>query len=136
MLNGINNQLRTNENADFYNPNLKVVLLNYWAPYIEGRGFHPYGSTRYVDNCYTAKLFMEYYKTNCRVAALDDYADWVDSVMLAPAIDSENGFVYMNKQKNVYMADTEPNALEAVHANSIAYKMIGAAVMRDLIGRI
>jgi hypothetical protein len=112
------------------------VLLNYYSPWIEGHGYHPYGSGRYTDNCWTALGFYVCYQINNEIAAMDEYKDWVSSVMLSTQVDSENAFVYINKQKNVYMSETEIASLEAVHPNSIGYKMLGAAVMRDLLGRI
>jgi lysophospholipase L1-like esterase len=136
LLNAINTQLRTNPSKAYYNPNLKVVLLNYYSPWIEGYGYHPYGSGRYTDNCWTALGFYVCYQINNEIAAMDEYKDWVSSVMLSTQVDSENAFVYINKQKNVYMSETEIASLEAVHPNSIGYKMLGAAVMRDLLGRI
>jgi hypothetical protein len=136
MLNAINTQLRTDSSKAYYNPNLKVVLLNYVFSWIDGYGYHPYGSGRYNDNCWTSQGYIACFNANNEIAAMDEYKNWVDSVLIAPQVDSEYAYCYINKQKNVYMADTEINHLEAVHPNELGYRMFGAAVMRDLLGRI
>ena len=136
MLNAINTQLRTDSSKAYYNPNLKVVLLNYVFSWIDGYGYHPYGSGRYNDNCWTSQGYIACFNANNEIAAMDEYKNWVDSILIAPQVDSEYAYCYINKQKNVYMADTEINHLEAVHPNELGYRMFGAAVMRDLLGRI
>lgn len=136
LLNTINTQLRTDSSKPYYNPNLKVVLLNYVFSWTDGHGYHPYGSGIYDDGCYVTQAYIACHRANKEIAEMDDYKDWVDCVLMAPQIDSEYAYLYINKQKNVYMSETEINHIEQVHPNALGYKMFGAAVMRDLLGRI
>lgn len=136
LLDTINTQLRTDSSKPYYNPNLKVVLLNYVFSWTDGYGYHPYGSGRYSDNCYVTQGYIACHKANKEIAEMDAYKNWVDCVLMAPQIDSEYAYLYINKQKNVYMSETEINHIEQVHPNALGYKMFGAAVMRDLLGRI
>lgn len=136
LLDKIIAQLITNTSATYYNPNLKIILLNYAWSYIDGYGYHPYGSSPYSDGNWTARLFRGIYEMNEQIASDPTYSPYVESVMIAPHVDSENGYAYIMKEKNNYMTETELQHIEAVHPSTIGYRMYGAGVVRDIIGRI
>ena len=118
------------------NSNVKVVLLNYGFPYVNGFGYHPYGSGEFDTGNVVAKSFYECYKINNEIVAENDYKEWVFSTMCATQVDSENGFVYMDKPLNNYIPDTEKVSLEQVHFNRSAYQQFAQAVLRDIIYRV
>lgn len=129
-------QLITNTSAAYYNPNLKIILLNYAFSYIDGYGYHPYGSGVYTDGNWTARNFLGIYDINEKIASNPTYSPYVESVMIAPHVDSENGYAYIIKAKNNYMTETELQHIEAIHPSTIGYRMYGAGVVRDILGRI
>lgn len=135
LLAKIKEQIKDGQGA-MTNPNVKVVLLNYGFPYINGFGYHPYGSGEFENGTLVAKSFYECYKINNEIIAEADYKDWVFSTMCGTQVDSENGFVYMNKPLNNYLDETEKVSLEQVHFNRSAYKQFAQAVLRDIIFRV
>lgn len=120
----------------YKNSNLKVVLLNYAYPYISGRGYHPYGSDKYVAGILSAKSFEECGNINDSIAQMEEFSSFVSSVRIASQVDSEYGFVYIEKQINSRLEETEKVSVEQVHFNSMAYKQYGQGVVRDLLGRL
>ena len=135
LLNKIKEQIKEGTGS-MANPNVKVVLLNYASPYINGYGYHPYGSGELENGNFMAKCFLEYWKVNEDIVKESNYSDWVYSALCATQVDSENGYVYMNKPINNYAAETEKVSLEQVHFNKAAYKQFAQAVLRDVIFRI
>ena len=109
------------------------MLLSYTFPYVEGRGYHPNGMMPYRDGNLGAKIMKALYDKNCEIAAQYDN---VESVCISPFIDSENGFIWMEKQKNIYLSETERVLLEALHPNSMAYKQYAYALTRYIINNI
>ena len=120
----------------YKNSNLKVILLNYAYPYISGRGYHPYGSGKYEAGILTAKGFEECGNINDSIAQMEEFSSFVSSVRIASQVDSEFGFVYIEKQINSRSEETEKVSVEQVHFNSMAYKQYGQGVVRDLLGRL
>lgn len=135
LLNKIKEQIK-NGTGLMANPNIKVVLLNYASPYINGHGYHPYGSGELQSGNFVAKSFLECWKVNEELINESDYNGWVFSALCATQVDSENGFVYMNKPLNNYTSDTEKVSLEQIHFNKSAYKQFAQAVLRDVIFRV
>lgn len=135
LLNKIKEQIK-NGTGSLANPNIKVVLLNYASPYINGYGYHPYGSGELENGNFIAKCFLECWKVNEELINESDYNGWVFSALCATQVDSENGFVYMNKPLNNYTSDTEKVSLEQIHFNKSAYKQFAQAVLRDVIFRV
>ena len=135
LLAKIKEQIKEGQGA-MANQNVKVVLLNYGFPYINGFGYHPYGSGEFGTGNVIAKSFYECYLLNNEIIAENDYREWVFSTMCATQVDSENGFVYMNKPLNNYIPDTEKVSLEQVHFNRSAYQQFAQAVLRDIIYRV
>lgn len=120
----------------YKNSNLKVILLNYAYPYISGRGYHPYGSSKYEAGILSAKSFEECGNINDSIAQMEEFSSFVSSVRIASQVDSEYGFVYIEKQINSRLKETEKVSVEQVHFNSMAYKQYGQGVVRDLLGRL
>lgn len=135
LLNKIKEQIK-NGTGSMANPDIKVVLLNYASPYINGHGYHPYGSGELQSGNFVAKSFLECWKVNEELINESDYNGWVFSALCATQVDSENGFVYMNKPLNNYTSDTEKVSLEQIHFNKSAYKQFAQAVLRDVIFRV
>ena len=135
LLNKIKEQIK-NGTGSLANPNIKVVLLNYASPYINGYGYHPYGSGELENGNFLAKCFLEFWKVNEELINESDYSGWVFSTLCCTQVDSENGFVYINKPINNYITETEKISLEQVHFNKSAYKQFAQAVLRDIIFRI
>jgi len=79
---------------------------------------------------------MACYEENVKIAAMDEYSSFCSTSMIAPFVDSENSFAYINKQINKRMSETYKALIEQVHPNSLGYTMMGEAVVRDLISRI
>ena len=135
LLAKIKEQIKDGQGA-MANPNVKVVLLNYGFPYTSGFGYHPYGSGEFENGTLVAKYFYECYKINNEIVAENDYKEWVFSNLCGTQIESENGFVYMDKPLNNYIPDTEKVSLEQVHFNRSAYQQFAQAVFRDIIYRV
>ena len=134
LINTIKTQLIDDSSKTYYNPNLKIVLLNYAFPYLDGRGYHPYGSNEYGDNIGSLQGYLICYNINKKLK--NSYSGIVDNILISPQVDSENAYAYFEKEKNNYMTEKELTRIEAVHPNEIGYRQFGSAVVRDLIGRI
>jgi len=134
LINTIKTQLIDDSSKTYYNPNLKIVLLNYAFPYLDGRGYHPYGSNEYGDNIGSLQGYLICYNINKKLK--NSYSGIVDNILISPQVDSENAYAYFEKEKNNYMTEKELTRIEAVHPNEIGYRQFGAAVVRDIIGRI
>ena len=134
MLNYIKTQLIDNSSAKYYNPNLKVILMSYPLAFY-GFGYHPYGSINYSDGNMQAKKYELIHLANQRIINMPTYSDFVEKLHISPQVDSENGFLYINKPMNRYMTTTEKVKVEAVHPNKIAYNQMAIAIVRDIIGR-
>ena len=136
LLDTIKFQLMEDSTKPYYNPNLKVILLSYAFPFTDGYGYHPNGSGEYTDGTWSAQGYLELWKQNETIASDDDYCSFVSNLLIAPQVDSENAYAWIEKPKNNYTTETEIQHIEAVHPNTIGYRMFGAAVVRDIIGRI
>jgi len=135
LLNKIKEQIIEGEGT-YANPNCKVILLSYWMPWVNGWGYHPYGSDEFKDGPTEAYSFIEMFYTGKEISEMDEYKSFVTTSICAPFIDSENAYVYMMKNVNKRMNVTEKIALEQVHPNTLGYLMTGEAVVRDIIGRL
>ena len=69
------------------------------------------------------------------VTAMDEFSDFVTSRCIAPEIDSENAYSIREIIKNPYLVAKEETTHE-LHPNHICYRMMGAAVVRDILGRL
>ena len=136
MLDQIISQLITNTSATYYNPNLKIVLLTSAFGWIAGRGYHPYGSIEWGDGINTAMSRVVCWEAVRELAAESAYSPYVDAYLCAPQIDSENGYAYINKFINNYSDVYEIEKIENVHLNRAGQRMYGAAVARDILGRL
>ncbi len=136
LLDTIKSQLIDDSARAYHNPNLKVILLSYAFPFTDGYGYHPNGSGEYTDGLWSAQGYLDLWRQNQAIAADSSYCSFVSSVLIAPQVDSENAYAWINKPKNNYTSDTEVQRIEAIHPNTIGYRMFGAAVVRDIIGRI
>ena len=105
LLNAIKEQIIYG-NGIYANPNCKVILLSYLAQWTSGYGYHPYGSGELDDGTQTARELMACYKENVKIAELDEYNSFVSAILIAPFVDSENSFAYINKQVNKRMSAT------------------------------
>ena len=123
-------------NGTYANPNCKVILLSYPSQWISGYGYHPNGSGQWTDGTVTARGMMACYYENVKIAAMDDYKSFCSTYMVAPFVDSENSFAYINKQINKRVSETYKALIEQVHPNSLGYTMIGEAIVRDIISRL
>lgn len=128
-------QLLDNSGAAYYNPNLKVILLGYCYPWIDGSGYHIHGSTKYGGGTHNTLMYAAISMANDEISQETDYSSFVSSVRMAQQVDSENGYAWYMKQVNRYTAATEKVRLEAVHPNMFGYKMYANAVVRDILSR-
>lgn len=135
LLDKIKEQIINGEGT-YANPNCKVVLLSYLAQYTTGHGYHPYGSNEWSDGTATARNLMACYKENVKIATLDEYKSFVSTYLIAPFVDSENSFAYINKQVNKRMSETHKELIEQVHPNTLGYTMIGESIVRDIITKL
>lgn len=130
----IKEQLVDDSSAVYYNPGLKIVLLSYAFPWIDGYGYHPYGSNQFTDGFLNARKYITYKLINDELA--ETYGTLVESVMVSQMVDSENCYAYIEKKKNAYSSETERDHIEAVHPNRNGYRLFAQAVARDFVGRI
>ena len=79
---------------------------------------------------------MACYDECVKIAQMDEYKSFCSASMIAPFVDSENSFAYIEKQVNKRISETYHALIEQVHPNSLGYTMMGEAVVRDLISRI
>lgn len=119
--------------GQYANPNLKVVLLNYASPYLSGRGYHPYGSNYYADGVGTARTWLADNEINDELVKDERFSSFLSTEIIAPFVDSENGYVYILKQKNKRMTETEKVSIEQVHFNRYAYAQYGEQVVRVIL---
>lgn len=119
--------------GQYANPNLKVVLLNYASPYLSGGGYHPYGSNFYGDGVGAARTWLADKVINDELVKDERFSSFLSTEIISPFVDSENGHVYILKQKNKRMAETEKVSIEQVHFNRYAYAQYGEQVVRVIL---
>ena len=134
LIEKIKEQLVDDSSAVYYSPNLKIVLLSYVFPWVDGFGYHPYGSNEFTDGILNARNYIAYKFVNDELA--ETYGPLVESVMVSQMVDSENCYAYIEKKKNAYSSETELAHIEAVHPNRNGYRLYAQAVARDFVGRI
>lgn len=136
MLTYIKEQLRDDSSKEYYNPNLQVRLISY--PYADTDCYDINMSsddTKFKDGTILALQFKECTRINNEVAEMSEFKDWVSAICLSATIDSENGWNHAEIIKNPYMAEKETSS-KSIHPNSVCYRMIGASIVRDIIGLI
>lgn len=124
------------EGKKYYNPNFKLILLNYAFPWLYGNSYHPYGVKIHGDGTKNARKFYQIHLANKELANMEKYRSFVSAVLIAPFIDSENCYAAIEKPINKRMTTKELILVENVHPIKEGYQLYAEGVLRDLIGRI
>ena len=120
----------------YYNPNFKLVLINYAFPWLYGNSYHPYGISIDGDGTKNARKYYQIHLANKELANMDEYRSFVSAALIAPFIDSENCYAAIEKSINKRMTTKELIIVENVHPIKEGYQLYAEGVLRDLIGRI